>query len=262
MFPFQDVNTPPRRGFPIVMWGLVLVNVLVFIKEVTLSQGDATCFIYAYSFDPAVLTHHLAAPGQYTQLCQHSSFHTIPAWATIFTAMFLHASILHIGGNMLFLLIFGDNVEDALGHVGFLLFYFVCGVAAALAQTAAQSFIGIGLDTPNLGASGAIAGVLGSYLLLFPGARVRTLFILGFIPIFASVPAVMLILLWFGLQLLNGYATLTPAGAALQDNVAYFAHVGGFIAGFLITLAARPLIPADRIRTRAPRRRAGASSPA
>jgi membrane associated rhomboid family serine protease len=237
MIPLQDVNTPPKRGIAWMMWLIVFANVAVFIFELTLTSYKATCFSYAYSFDPAALNGHVSVPSAYLEShCQGSGYTPISPILTIFTAMFLHAGLIHIAGNMLFLMVFGDNVEDRFGHLGFLIFYLICGIAAAITQSFASQF----MDVPNLGASGAIAGVLGSYLILFPRARVRTLFILGIIPIFASVPAVLLILVWFGLQLLSGYFTLAPAaGQAADPGVAYFAHIGGFVVGLLITLFMR-----------------------
>jgi membrane associated rhomboid family serine protease len=247
MIPLQDINTPPKQSFPFVNIALIVVNVLVFIREFTFPTAQATnCFVATYSFDPAVLTHHIAVPAAYAAAhCQTAGFAVLPAWATIFTAMFLHASILHIGGNMIFLFVFGDNVEDKFGHLGYLGFYLICGVAATLAQTAAVFLFNQPADLLNLGASGAIAGVLGSYLLLFPHARVRTLIFLGIIFFFTTLSAVLVIIVWFLLQLLDGYLSVSSTGAAAADGVAYFAHVGGFVAGLLITLALKPLLPAD-----------------
>ncbi len=243
MIPLQDINTPQRQKFPWVNIGLILANIAVFIKEITLPPAQSNCLVYAYSFDPAVLANRIAEPSAYAQYCQHSMFHPPAAWITIFTAMFLHASVLHIGGNMLFLFIFGDNVEDRFGHLGYLAFYLVCGVAAALLQTAVLVATNVGgADVPNLGASGAIAGVLGAYLLLFPRAKVRTLVFLGIIFFFTTLSAGLVILVWFVLQLLDGYLSLNSAGANSGGGVAYFAHIGGFLAGFVITLLLKPLI--------------------
>ncbi len=243
MIPLQDVNTPKQQSFPWVNIGLILANIAVFIKEITLQGAASNCFVYAYSFDPAVLAGKIAESSAYAQYCHHAAFHPPPSWITIFTAMFLHASILHIGGNMLFLYVFGDNVEDRLGHLRYLAFYLVCGVIAALVQTVAVIALHAGpADLPNLGASGAIAGVLGAYLLLIPRARVRTLVFLGIIFFFTTLPAVLVILVWFVLQLLDGYLTLNAAGAASGGGVAYFAHIGGFVAGALIALLLKPFL--------------------
>jgi membrane associated rhomboid family serine protease len=244
MIPIQDINTPRKQRFPFVNLGLILLNIIVFVKEVTIQPAaEANCFVYSYSFDPAVLANKISVPAAYTAYCPHSAFH--PPWAvlTIFTAMFLHASILHIAGNMIFLYVFGDNVEDRLGHLGYLLFYLACGVAAAIVQTIAVVALHAGpADLPNLGASGAIAGVLGSYLLLFPRAKIRTLVFLGIIFFFTTLSAVLVILAWFALQLLDGYLTLNSAGAASGGGVAYFAHIGGFAFGFVLTLLLKPIL--------------------
>jgi membrane associated rhomboid family serine protease len=193
----------PRRIQPLVTYGLIALNVLVFFLE--LSGGDN--FIIQWSFVP-------------------SRFLSNPAGEiiTIFSSMFMHADYLHIGSNMLYLWIFGDNVEDRFGHATFLVFYLICGVAATLAQFA----VSMNSSIPNLGASGAIAGVLGAYLVLFPGRRVNIL--LG--RYITQTNALAAIGIWFALQLLSGIGTL---GAADQGGVAYMAHIGGFVAGFVLT---------------------------
>ncbi len=147
-------------------------------------------------------------------------------WVTIFTSMFMHGGWLHLGGNMLYLFIFGDNVEDRFGHLKYLIFYLLCGVAA----TFAQLMFSLGSDVPNLGASGAIAGVLGAYLLMFPQGRIRVL--LGLFV--TQVPAVIVIGLWIALQFLNGFGAI--ANTAQTGGVAYMAHVGGFLAGLILTV--------------------------
>jgi membrane associated rhomboid family serine protease len=239
MIPLQAIDAPPRQRFPFVNLALIAANIAVFVYELTLPSAQSNCFTLAYSLDPAALTRHVAVPAAYAAQCHGSMYALPPAWLTIFTGMFLHASILHIAGNMIFLFVFGDNVEDRFGHLGYLAFYLVCGVAAALAQTAVMP----SADIPTLGASGAIAGVLGAYLLLFPRARVRTLIFLGIIFFFTTLSAALLILLWFLLQLLDGYLTLNSASASSVGGVAYFAHVGGFAVGFLITLLLKPFLP-------------------
>jgi membrane associated rhomboid family serine protease len=145
--------------------------------------------------------------------------------ATLFTSMFMHGGLLHLGGNMLFLWIFGDNVEDSMGHVRFLVFYLVCGVAAALAQ----AWIDPTSTIPVVGASGAISGVLGAYILLHPRATVRTLVILGFFVTVIHIPAMIVLGLWFAMQFFSAFAT--PVG---DGGVAFWAHVGGFIAGVVL----------------------------
>jgi len=242
MIPLQDINTPRRQTFPFVTTAIILVNIAVFVYELTLTQQSATCFSYAYSFDPAVITGKVAVPAAYAASCAGSSFHLITPWATAITAMFLHAGLIHIVGNMLFLFVFGDNVEDRFGHLGFLIFYLFCGIAADLAQT----LINPSADIANLGASGAIAGVLGSYLLLFPRARIRTFVFLGIIGFLTTISAIVVIVIWFLLQLFDGYASLNMAGANNQGGIGYFAHIGGFLAGFIITLLLKPLLPANK----------------
>ncbi len=217
MIPIKDDN--PTSRFPVVTVLLILANVAVFLYEVSLPPAALNAFIAEWSMVPS---RFLANP---------SSPHEI---ATVFTSMFMHAGWLHIGGNMLYLWIFGNNVEDRFGRPGFLGFYLVAGVIASAAQIAASGAV----DIPSVGASGAIAGVLAAYAVMFPGAVVLTV-----IPIFvfievARVPAIAVIGLWFLLQLGNGFASLAP-GVAQSGGVAWFAHIGGFAAGLVIALAFR-----------------------
>jgi membrane associated rhomboid family serine protease len=204
MLPIGDDNSQ-RRLFPIVTYALIAINILVFLLE--LSGGDA--FIYAWSFVPA---RFYSSP--------------IAALITLFTSMFLHAGWLHLGGNMLYLLIFGDNVEDRFGHFKFLVFYVLCGLAAGLAQYAVSMFS----ENPTLGASGAIAGVLAAYLILFPGRKVRVLLAAWVV----NLPALLVIGVWIMIQLVSGLGTLSDASAT--GGVAYMAHIGGFAAGLVLTL--------------------------
>jgi len=203
MIPIGDEN-PYRKLFPFVTYALLVINILVFYLEV--KGGEV--FIMAWSFVPV-------------------RFFANPTGdlVTLFTSMFLHASLLHLGSNMLYLLIFGDNVESYFGHFKFLLFYLVSGIAGNLAQ----AYFSVNSAIPMLGASGAIAGVLGAYILLFPTKKVRVL--LGFFVL--RVPALIVIGLWFLLQLLNGVGSV--AITAESGGVAYLAHVGGFVVGFLLT---------------------------
>jgi membrane associated rhomboid family serine protease len=159
---------------------------------------------------------------------------SLSAFATLFTSMFLHADLLHLGGNMLFLYVFGDNVEDTFGHVGFLLFYFVAGLLASFAHVGSLLYFmdAQGLQTVTIGASGAISGVLGAYLILYPTARILTLVFLGWVWI-VPIPAVVFLGIWFGFQFL--YGTLLP----LAGGVAYWAHIGGFISGLFFGVALR-----------------------
>ena len=205
MIPIGDDNSQ-RRVFPFVTWLIVAVNVIVFLFE--LSGGDN--FIYTWSFTPLYFTQNPAA-----------------YFITIFTSMFMHAGWMHLGGNMLYLIIFGDNVEDRFGHFKFLVFYILCGMAA----TFAQYIVAPTAEIPNLGASGAIAGVLAAYLLLFPAGRVRVLLAAWVV----RLPAILVIGFWIGLQVLSGIGTLSSTGAA-GGGVAYMAHIGGFAAGLILTL--------------------------
>ena len=207
MFPIGDDDSA-RRTTPLVTYVLIALNILFFFVE--LSGGDP--FIEHWSVVPRRL---LANPG--------SDF------PTIFTSMFMHAGWLHLGGNMLYLWIFGDNVEDSFGHLKFLIFYLVCGVAATLAQLAFST----SSNVPNLGASGAIAGVLGAYILLFPRGQVKVLMGRGVIP----MPALVVIGLWIVLQFVSGIGSIT--NSAETGGVAYMAHIGGFLAGVILTFLLR-----------------------
>jgi membrane associated rhomboid family serine protease len=229
-----SADSGPRRSFPFINYALILANVAVFVVE----QVKGDCFVAAYSTIPAGIVHDVAYTFQGCPYSQPS-----PVYLTLLTSMFLHASLLHIAGNMLFLWVFGDNVEDRLGHIPYLLFYLVCGLAASAAQ------IAISPDSTllNLGASGAIAGVLGAYLVFFPTAQVRTLIFIGFFVTLIRVFAFIVIGLWFVLQLFDSFVSLNPANVQ-SGGVAYAAHVGGFITGLVIALLARPLT-----RRRAPK---------
>lgn len=203
MLPIGDDNSQ-RRRFPIITYALMAINIFVFILELT--GGDA--FIFAWSFIPL---RFLSSP--------------IDGIITLFTSMFLHAGWMHLGGNMLYLLIFGDNVEDRFGHFKFLVFYVLCGLAAGLAQYAVSLYS----ESPTLGASGAIAGVLAAYLILFPGKRVRVILAVWIV----NLPALLVIGAWIIIQLVSGLGTLSDATAT--GGVAYMAHIGGFAAGLFLT---------------------------
>lgn len=229
MFPLRDENPASRVAW--MTWLILIANVAVFLYEVWLKAngGDAafTRFLLAHAFDPAALAAAPLSPE---------------VWLSILTSLFLHAGWVHIGGNMLYLAIFANNVEDRLGPWRFLAFYLTCGVIAALAQAAGTGFA----QATMLGASGAVAGTLGAYLLLFPRARVLTAIWVLVLVEFARLPAWVLIGLWFLVQLGSGLASLGPS-AGTGDGVAYLAHVGGFLAGMaLIT----PAWLADRRGTR------------
>jgi membrane associated rhomboid family serine protease len=235
MIPIKDYPGP-RRSLPIITWGIIIINVVVFLYQVSLGPS-AQEFMFAYSVVPAALLHGIpqtSLPG-----APHTPFQTPdPVYLTLITSMFMHAGWLHIGGNMLFLYIFGDNVEDRMGHFPYLLFYLFCGIVASIVQSLASA-TGAASVIPSLGASGAIAGVLASYLVLFPMAGVRTIvFIVIFFTI-VTLPAFILIGLWFLLQLFDGVASLGNAQQGM-GGVAYLAHVGGFVTGLIITLLWRP----------------------
>ena len=206
MLPIGDDDSG-RRTIPLVTYTLIVLNVLFFLVE--LSGGDA--FIVKWAFIPS---RFLANP--------------FGDFLTLFTSMFMHAGWLHLGGNMLYLWIFGDNVEDRFGHLKFLIFYLLCGLAATFAQLAFSP----GSSVPNLGASGAIAGVLGAYILMFPQGMVRVMQGQRMI----QVPALIVIGFWIVLQLFSGIGSMT---AADTGGVAYMAHIGGFAAGIVLAFLFR-----------------------
>ena len=203
MFPIGDDDSAQRTA-PVVTYALIALNVLVFFLE--LSGGEP--FIERWSVVPRRLTQD---PGG--------------DFITVFTSMFMHGGWLHLAGNMLYLWIFGDNVEDRFGHAKFTLFYLICGIAATFAQVAVSA----GSNVPNLGASGAIAGVLGAYLILFPRGQVRVMMGRGVMP----MPASVVIGMWIVLQFINGVGSITQS--AETGGVAYMAHIGGFVAGLVLT---------------------------
>jgi len=203
LIPLRDII--PSRTTPVVTISLIAVNVLVFIYELSLGR-DVDAFTLYWGLVPAAFS-----------------------WVAVFTSMFLHGGFMHVAGNMLYLWIFGDNVEDRMGHGRFLVFYLLCGVAAALAQTitAPDSVV------PMVGASGAIAGVMGAYLIKFPRARIVTLvFIIVFVTT-VEIPAWIMLLWWFVIQLFSGLGSLANTNYS-GGGIAWFAHVGGFVTGMLL----------------------------
>jgi membrane associated rhomboid family serine protease len=205
MFPIGDDNSA-RRTVPVVTYAFIVINVLVFLME--LSAGDA--FVERWSVVPRRL---LANP--------------VGDFITVFTAMFMHGSWMHLLSNMLYLWIFGDNVEDRLGKVKYVIFYLLCGIVATFAQV----LVNTNSNIPNLGASGAIAGVLGAYLLMFPRGSVRVLMGRGIIP----MPAIIVIGLWAVLQIFSSFGAIaTTEQTADTGGIAYMAHVGGFVAGLIL----------------------------
>jgi len=208
MIPLGDENR--SRSTPVMNYLLIAMNVLVFLYQIMLPPGAQDQFVTRYGFTAGNLSGSLPSINLFAVL-------------TIFTSMFIHADILHIVGNMLFLYVFGDNIEDALGHVQYLLFYFACGLAATAADFLSDPYS----QMVAIGASGAISGVLGAYIVLYPYARIRTVVTLGFFFYIARIPAIFFLGVWFLYQLL--YAS-TPD----VSGVAYWAHIGGFLAGFLL----------------------------
>jgi membrane associated rhomboid family serine protease len=211
MIPLRD-DRPPQT-FAFATAAIVVLNFVVFWHEFSLgSPYRLDAFVASFALTPADLAH---APSLQT-------------WRTVVTSMFLHGGWAHILGNMLFLWIFGRNVEDSIGHFKFVVFYLLCGVAAAAAQVALSP----DSTVPMIGASGAISGVLGAYLLLFPRARVLVLFPIWIFWRLFYLPAILYLVLWFGIQLLSGLASANKTD--ISGGVAFWAHIGGFIAGMLL----------------------------
>ncbi|MGH6870708.1 MAG: rhomboid family intramembrane serine protease [Rhizomicrobium sp.] len=214
MIPISDDN--PSRTTPVVNWLLIGLCAAVFVWELSLGPRIAAA-IQVFGFAPDTLWGH------------HKAVHGLAAYPpalTVFSSMFLHGGLLHLAGNMLFLWIFGNNVEDAMGHARYALFYLVCGVTAALALAAIDPVS----DIPMVGASGAISGVLAAYVLLYPRAPVTVVVPLGIVFYPLAVSAVFVVGLWFALQLFNAW--ISDPG---QPGVAFWAHVGGFVAGLVLT---------------------------
>jgi membrane associated rhomboid family serine protease len=215
MFPIGDDDAHGGRLTPLITWGLILLNVLAWMLE--LGQGSEAAlqsFVQAWG----------VVPREYTAGTDLPPRIPAPFWTTTLTSMFLHGGWMHLGGNMLYLWIFGDNLEKVMGHLRFLLFYLICGVAAA----AAHIIFNPNSMVPTVGASGAISGVLGGYLLLFPRNRVRVLTRGGV----AHVPALLVLGFWIVIQFINGMGSVvnTPE----TGGVAYLAHIGGFVAGLVL----------------------------
>jgi membrane associated rhomboid family serine protease len=241
VFPLQD--NIPRRHLPVITWMIILANGLVFAFELALPPEVLERFIYHFGLVPARFTHE--AWGTSLMVTAHS------LWP-FFTSMFLHGGWLHIIFNMWALWIFGDNVEDRLGHGRFLIFYLLCGVIAAVVQTLTS----LSSIVPTIGASGAIAGVLGAYFVLFPRAQVIAVFPILFIPLFFPLPAPVFIGIWFMLQFVSGTLSLASSASA-AGGIAWWAHVGGFLAGvvlhrlFLVRQPARRRVYPDEYGTKA-----------
>lgn len=221
MIPLRD--DIPSRTYPFITLAILIVNVLVFMYQMTLDMQGIESFIYRTA----------AIPVEITRLYDIEPKAAVPLPFTLITAMFVHGGLVHVGGNMLFLWIFGDNVEDRFGHIIFLLFYLLSGVAASFAHIVIDPVS----TMPMVGASGAIAGVLGAYFVLFPRAQIQTLVILPLYISVARLPALFFLGFWFVFQLLSSGASLTAEG-----GVAWFAHIGGFLAGIVCALFYKGLV--------------------
>jgi membrane associated rhomboid family serine protease len=247
IIPLTD-NPGPRRRFPFVNYALILANIAVFIYMFVQHNETVDCFQADYSLIPInILKGMTAMPTDQALGIAACPAQPYPVYITILTSMFMHANLLHIGGNMLYLWIFGDNVEDRFGHFGYLLFYLFCGLVATATQLTATVLLApTGLDIPNLGASGAIAGVLGAYLVFYPRAKVRSLVFLGIFFTITTLSAFIVIGVFFVLQLVDVYLSYVASngGDAASGGVAYFAHIGGFIIGLLIALLSKPFVKA------------------
>jgi membrane associated rhomboid family serine protease len=216
MIPLGDARRLPI--FPIIVYVLIAVNVYVFSQELAATDTDA--YINALAAIPYDITNTIALPPPSPP---------IPA-LTIVTSMFLHGSFLHIFFNMLFLFVFGPNIEYLCGHVRFLLLYLLCGIAGGVAMIS----VGPGSHVPEIGASGAIAGVLGAYIVSFPRADVNTIVPVGCLPLFLRLPAFVVIGVWAAIQFVHGFGALSDKVSSEQGGTAYFAHIGGFCAGVLL----------------------------
>jgi membrane associated rhomboid family serine protease len=228
MIPLRDDN--PSGTPQIVTIALIVMCVLVFLWQLSFGAQGGERIVYALGVVPASLLGQGQLPAELS---------LVPPWMTVFTSMFMHGGWMHLIGNLLYLWIFGDNVEDSMGHGRFVVFYLLCGIAAVLAQALPDPSSTI----PMVGASGAISGVLGAYLLLYPHARVLVAIPLGFLLHTMRIPAGLVLVLWFGLQLFSS-ASAQPG----QGGVAFRAHIGGFIAGMILI----PLFKQRRVRLRLP----------
>lgn len=213
LIPVKDDNPTRRLSYPYVTVGLIAACVLVYVWQASLGSIDEARLVNALGTIPVVVTGERNLP---------SALALVPPLATLVTSIFLHGGLLHLAGNMLFLWVFGDNIEDACGHLRFLAFYLICGVAATLIYVASDP----DSTVPVIGASGAISGVLGAYLVLHPRAKVVLMIFFG---IFVNVPAVIVLSLWIALQVFNA---LQPATG--DSGVAWWAHIGGFFVGAVL----------------------------
>lgn len=219
MIPFHDEN--PTKNFPLLTIALIGSNIFVFFWEFSY-PGETDMLFTNFGLVPSTF---VDSP--------------IQNYPNVFSAMFLHAGIMHLAGNMLFLWIFGDNIEDVLGKIRFMMFYLLCGLIAAMCHV----FMDTGSEIPMVGASGAISGILGAYLVLFPKARVKTLVFLGILITIIRLPAVVLLIFWLGIQIYSNMAMGSQGG-----GVAWVAHIGGFIAGMVLILPFKASLSPPRPR--------------
>ena len=227
MIPLKDEN--PGQTFPLMTLSLIALNIIVFLYQLFLPLHAQQAFVMTYGMVPAEL------------LGSARRFHgDIPSGLTLITSQFLHGGILHLAGNMLYLWIFGNNIEDVLGKFRFLFFYLLCGVLAALAHLVLNPFS----DVPMIGASGAIAGVLGAYLVTFPGARVLVLVFIFFFVTTMRISAFWVLAFWFLMQLFYAAGSVGGGGT----NIAYMAHIGGFLAGLWLVKKLRPGLKWKKMR--------------
>ena len=227
--PLKDIN--PTQHRPVATYTLIAANVAVFIYQLVLGSRLGTMFVASYGATPHEITHMTDLVGEVTsggRLIHYPG--PYPIFLTLFTSMFIHSGFAHLGGNMLFLWIFGNNIEDILGPLKFIVFYLASGLAAHALHIASDP----GSMIPTIGASGAISGLLGAYLIAFPRARVLTLVFLGFFVRMVVLPAFVIIIYWFIIQFIFGLASLGGTG---EGGVAWFAHIGGFLAGIALIYA-------------------------
>ena len=234
MIPIRDLNQTSRT--PVVTWSVIAANVLIFVSNLSLGSSDAEALVMRFGVIPDVIVN-----GSWDT--PRTAGGALGSWVTPVTSMFLHGGVLHLGSNMLFLHVFGDNVEDILGRARFVIFYLLCGLGAAIGQILVDPTSMV----PMIGASGAISGVLAGYMTLFPHARVVTLIPIFIFIHFMEVPAWVFIFLWFILQLVQGYLSLGMIAEG-AGGVAWFAHIGGFLAGLACIRLFYPKKPRARLR--------------
>ncbi|MGI9484518.1 MAG: rhomboid family intramembrane serine protease [Geminicoccaceae bacterium] len=234
MIPIRDYNPATRRPYVTVL--LIASCILIFLWQMSLDPRSGQVMVHQFGFVPALL---------FDEATFGADGGLVPAWVTLFSSMFLHGGFMHLAGNMLYLWIFGNNIEDVMGHVRYLVFYLVCGLAAAMAQALPD----MGSTVPMIGASGAISGVLGAYLLLFPKAQVQVVIPIGFF-MTRTIPAGWLLGIWIAFQVFGGVASDASGG-----GVAWWAHVGGFVAGMALVHLFRQKDPASTLEPYVPQSR-------